>query len=135
MIQIEANLNMLLLGTLILILQMLQQSEALPLLQPAPVSRKAHRKSSSVDDTPAAAITEAPDKAEKKAKRKRKARQAQPVIRNVLFVHVRINRLHCRVTYQVRKLIPLPNYSLTAGVCSSIVKAHWLFSLIMGSLL
>ena len=44
---------------------------------------------------------EKPEKPAKRTKKKKKGQQAQPLVRQVLFVHVRINRLHCRVTYQV----------------------------------
>ena len=69
-----------------------------------------------MDDSAAAAALAAgagflqQDSAEKPAKRtkkKKKGQQAQPLVRQVLFVHVRINRLHCRVTYQVTPLRPV----------------------------
>ncbi len=43
-------------------------------------------------------------KQSRKSRRRKRNRQEQmePAVRRVLFKHVRVNRFHCRVTYQVR---------------------------------
>lgn len=67
---------------------------------------KAHRKSASVDEAGSKGASlpgDAPEKLERKARRKKRAAgEARPMVRKVLFVHVRVNRLHCRATYQAR---------------------------------
>ena len=42
------------------------------------------------------------ESAAEKKERQRQKRKEQLESRRVLFVHVRLNRVHCRVTYQVR---------------------------------
>ena len=52
-----------------------------------------------------------PVKPEKRSKKKTKKKDREPIVRNVLFVHVRINRFHCRGTYHVRSpVVPLNLY-------------------------
>jgi hypothetical protein len=48
--------------------------------------------------------------AEKKAERRQKRREALES-RKVLFVHVRLNRVHCRVTYQARGPCPAAQHA------------------------
>ena len=59
--------------------------------------------------------------AEKKAVSREKAKQ-EVEVRKTLFVHVRLNRVHCRVTYQVPSC-PLSRISGMCGVAST--HKHW----------
>ena len=66
-----------------------------------------HRRSLSLEDTGTSILAASPAltevaKPEKKPKKKSKKKGKEPVIRKVMFVHVRINRFHCRGTYHVR---------------------------------
>ena len=72
-------------------------------------SGRGHRRSVSVEEGPASpSLPGAQGRGERRARKKeaRKRKEARPVVRDVKFVHVRVNRLHCRGTYQVCLLPP-----------------------------
>ena len=81
---------------------------------------RGHRRSLSLEDTGSSAAVMSPlpteaAKPEKRSRKKGKRKETEPVVRKVMFVHVRINRFHCRGTYHVsspgsicnRSILPL----------------------------
>lgn len=73
---------------------------------------RGHRRSLSLEDTGSSVLLMSPvalepARSEKRPRKRGQRKNAEPVVRKVMFVHVRINRFHCRGTYHVRCPRPL----------------------------